>query len=626
MNVPKEIYLNIFQHIHKSDLLEVSLVCKEWNLAALQRYYHVLEFYGRNTHRLISIIDQDQYFQHCHWVKMVYLFQKETNVCLGSSSSNEEGEEEEVEENLTKYQLLKFLTHTPNLKILSLDATSGTDYVDYLLDLDESIHLKQLEKITFLTDPFHFDSTYDLRCDVYFKFRESLKELIIFHERRSNMLIQYGGISNYLSQFKNITHIKLINHSNQAVTVYQLQVACPKLTALEFSTNEQTLEHRTNDNAFLNTSNLKSLKLTFPKMSSSFVDMLIYYLPAKLIKFYIKLDDIDLFDWIKLIGIERVLKLAERMSKISSAKLQCELDEDYEAQTVHDESQMTLFFQILNAFKGGKNVLCTADFSDKNSIYQMMSYSNGVLNISYGLKYQDMYRRNQDGDTRSDFELVLPDKTVSSVGPEIFNRIKFCLSTTNDQLLTYKILNYSLNNCPHLQYVKFVGTKDHYPLFYLHSTSVRANFYSNESLAPLTKTEENIKFIRILHFVPSYDFINMLATYLPNISYLDYRSNHNEVTPSAFIDFSKLKNLEKFDLNVNRYCKLKINYIDEKVSHDIELDSIDSVAVPTLTLNFNKIMKLIHIITHRGSLFKIKYGVLQEVSYYPDEDNSYYFD
>lgn len=57
------------------------------------------------------------------------------------------------------------------------------------------------------------------------------------------MLIQYSGISNYLNQFKNITHTKLINHSNQAVTVYQLQVACPYLTILELSTSGQIPEH-----------------------------------------------------------------------------------------------------------------------------------------------------------------------------------------------------------------------------------------------------------------------------------------------------------------------------------------------------------------------------------------------
>lgn len=172
------------------------------------------------------------------------------------------------------------------------------------------------------------------------------------------------------------------------------------------------------------------------------------------------------------VGIEKVLKLANRMSKISSAELQFETDEDYETQTVHEESQMTLFFQIFNAFKGNKKVLRTAEFSNKNSTYQIMSQSNGVINIDYGLKYQYMHGNSQD-DARSDFELILYNKTASNIGSEIFNCIKFYLSTINDGLLTYKILKYSLTNCPHPQYVEFEEVNGGCSQLYLSTSSIR---------------------------------------------------------------------------------------------------------------------------------------------------------
>lgn len=45
---------------------------------------------------------------------------------------------------------------------------------------------------------------------------------------------------------------------------------------------------------------LQSLKLTLPKMSESYVDMFIHNLTIKLNNFYVKLEDTDLYDWIKL--------------------------------------------------------------------------------------------------------------------------------------------------------------------------------------------------------------------------------------------------------------------------------------------------------------------------------------
>lgn len=205
MNLPKEIYLNIFQHLGKKQLLKCSMVCKDWSLPALQIYYNELKFTERNTNRLISVINQDQYFQHCHWVKSVELCQKETSIFELSSRSNEE-----EEMNLTKEQFLKFFTYLPNLKNLTLNTTYDKDYMEYLLDLNTDTYLTQLEKISSMDDPtIGFDSFYDLRCNLLYKFRNSLKELEVFQDHpESNIVTQYGGITNYLNQFKRVIHLK----------------------------------------------------------------------------------------------------------------------------------------------------------------------------------------------------------------------------------------------------------------------------------------------------------------------------------------------------------------------------------------------------------------------------------
>lgn len=456
MNVGKEIYLNIFQHLDQSNLLQCSMVCKAWNLSALYLYYNELIFSGTSTYRLISALDQEdhQYFQHCHWVQAVELFRKGSKYLIESSSN----EEEEEEKNLEKEQLLKFLTYLPNLKRLILDAVMDDDYVQYLYDLNSDIYLTQIEEIIIEHDPCN-DNNFDLQHDVYYKFRTSLKKIFIFQEEEStSMDTKYGGILNYLTQFKRLTLLCYNDFSESNVSIYQLQRVCPNLTELVLMSGQQLLGY----DASLNTSHLQCLELSAPSMSSEFVDMLIDHLPTKLNKLQLHLLDIDLYSWIHLIGIERVLKLAERMSKLFSAEIRVEPFVLYVPESVPaGELQMTLFFQVLNAFKGDKRVLCSANFSDNKPLHKTMTYLNGVLEIDYGLDDQDIHEHDNQDDTTEglNFELFVPDKTVSNIGLEIINRVKFELYTRDNQLSASKVLTYSLTHCPYLQYVEMNGSR-----------------------------------------------------------------------------------------------------------------------------------------------------------------------
>lgn len=617
--------------------MECSVVCKEWSLPALQMYFNKLILTGRNANHLIPILEQDYYFQHCHWVQTLRLSHKKEAEVFYERSSEEE-------ENLTKEQLLKFLTYLPNLRKLRLDTRDGIDYVEYLLDSNADAYLTRLEEISIEDSPFNFNTPYDLRCDIYYKFRTSLSQLTVFQEQESNIVTQYDGIINYLNQFKRLAHLKYYNHSKQVVMVYQLQAACPNLTTLKLMTKEDLLTYQEGGCAFLNTSNLQNLELSLPRMSSSYADMLILHLPTKLNRLYVKLENIDLYDWIHLISLERVLKLAERMGKLSSAEIRCEpYYRDYKSKSVHKESHMTLFFQVLNAFMGNKKVFCTAEFSDFRSNDKTMSYSNGVLNVIYGLTHQDIYGHNQNR-ARFDFELVVPDKTVSVIGPEIFNQLNFNVCTADDQLAAYKILKYILTNCHYLQYVEFVAINDYCLEFNLSSHINRLSYYSCKKIKPSTKTEDNLKVIKFVNFIPSGDFMNVLAAYLPNAYYFRCdtrdRSDHDEEAPPLLIDLSDFKKLETINLNMEFYLtefynsfKLKINYINGqeliefKKAGSTSSDTNQEISsVPTLTINCKKVMELIQLKIPEGEIIEIIDGILQEPRSPNFNDKSAYLD
>ncbi|KAI9339492.1 hypothetical protein BD770DRAFT_415248 [Pilaira anomala] len=618
MNVPKEIYLKIFQQLCQPDLKECSVVCKDWSLPALQRYYNRLTFKEQSLKRLIDVLSQEQYLQYCHWVNSLTFIQKAT----------EEISEEKEEHYLTKKHLLKFLTYLPNLKSLELFSNfPKACYLESLLELNADKYLTQLEEIK-IKDLSEFDSFDDLQCNVYYKFRASLKKLYISQEPESIIITKYGGIINYLNQFKKLTHLKYHNNTNQAFSVYQLQVACANLTILRLSDSSDILNYKAGNDAFFNVGNLQSLELSFPRMSASYAYMLIDNLPTKLNKLYIQVNQIGFYDWINLIGIEKVLKLAERMSKLSQAKILCQPGGFYETESEQEESElrMTLFFKILNAFKGDKKVFCTAVFCDNKLFnWKSMKYSKGILDFCYSIDYWDF------GDNQ---KLVKPDKSITNIGLEIINQISFRMEVGSKHL---QLLKYALINCPRLQFVEYIGVGSRGTEFYLSTTTGPFKQFNDS----LTKTEENIRVIRLFNLVPSTKFLHVLATYLPNLSFFTCGIKslfYHEKRPGRkiLINLYEFKNLETFKLDMNLLSNetsesayswsLKINYTDGQkdlyqysqedyeiklvpISSDTLVTAQKSSVVNILTINCKKAMRLVLFDWQLDKLIEINHGV-----------------
>ncbi|KAI9361531.1 hypothetical protein BD770DRAFT_441528 [Pilaira anomala] len=289
------------------------------------------------------------------------------------------------------------------------------------------------------------------------------------------------------------------------------------------------------------------------------------------------------------------------MSKLSSAEIRCEpCYRDYKSKSVHKESHMTLLFQVVNAFKGNKKAVCAAELSDFRSNDKTMNYSNGVLiNVIYGLTHQEIYGHNQNK-ARFDFELVC--------------------CTANDQLTAYKILKYTLTSCHYLQYVGFVAINDHCLESNLSNHISRLSYYSCKRLEPSTKTEDNLKVIKFVNFIPSGNFINVLATYLPNMLTI------SAGTINLDMEFYLTKFNESFKLKLIIYVNGQELIEFKKAEFTSSDTSQELSSVPTLTINCKRVMELIEFKIPEGKLIEIKDGVLQEARFPNFNDKSAYND
>lgn len=155
----------------------------------------------------------------------------------------------------------------------------------------------------------------------------------------------------------------------------------------------------------------------------------------------------------------------------------------------------------------------------------------------------------------------------------------------------------------------------------------------------MTTSQENLKIVKIRNSLPRNEFLNLLATYLPNIKYMfficDYdthRSNDedDDTIENAVIDLSNFKSLEIFYFDIrfmcfkqeSPVCFIKFQYTDgdesyyqytrieendefRSVSLDFMQDYQSSSPVSTITFKCEKIRKFIMKHSH---FVEINYG------------------
>lgn len=198
-------------------------------------------------------------------------------------------------------------------------------------------------------------------------------------------------------------------------------------------------EHEVGTIGFCTPSNLKELELTLPYITSSYIDLIAEQLPSTVNNFSFSMYHIGIFDWLDKVGIDKVIKLIERMSKVNHALLHCvsaTIFDEVQHET-DEESFITTFYKFIHAFKGNKKIFCTGTFNDSEDEHNI-EIKNEELDFFYGFRFKGNYEINED------FGFAVPDKSASIVGLEIMNVLKFVIALRGGEESACKLLKYTL--------------------------------------------------------------------------------------------------------------------------------------------------------------------------------------
>ncbi|KAI7884984.1 uncharacterized protein EV154DRAFT_485313 [Mucor mucedo] len=581
--LPYEVLLEIFSYTERKTIVQCSCVCKSWNQPALTSLFQ--ELYLHDGH---DIVKQDldetskgqKYFKYCGNVKTLKIKERPFD------ASRTTGEEYMF----TRQQFIKLLEYMPNLQTLDLSLSSGDIYLKFILESDSIKCLNHIQTISPAFSKFYFP--------VCFKYRTSIVNLRIESWTHSTSFgPQAYPTLTVLSHFTALKNLSLRFRQNQFPMLSDLLGAFPNLLALKIGTNSyfrhlylgdfvpnrlvgnirppidllfrdgnvdpqdnfiQTSlpqiitppRNVTLHNATKNTQciTVESLTLGVPETSGKQIIDIATSISNRLQNLYL-LIDMELNEWVRIVGMDNALKLMRRMATMNNAIIYFKIY-DFQ-QSRYTRSNMTDHFTMFNAFRGC-DTTCAA-------IYGYRSIINDPLLFEYGLKRCDYYRQNING-TRT-IIIALPDVTSSIIGPEIFNSLTIYIAEPDSEL-THMFLEYALVNCSKLQSYTFINLcrgPEQIRLQLRRNQNRENDFHDSQDVI------ERLTVLVIEGCIPPRRTMERINHYLPHIELLclsgtKYRMSGEITGP---IDTTSLKGLKRFYMDLRKaYCWIHMKYTD----------------------------------------------------------------
>ncbi|KAG2199736.1 hypothetical protein INT47_012872 [Mucor saturninus] len=205
-----------------------------------------------------------------------------------------------------------------------------------------------------------------------YKYRATIVSISIIYQDMSCIGTEkFDKTLDYLKQFPSLKKLTLTGNYDSKVTIFDILKSCPNLTSLDYGLalrdTEEEIGALLNDPANRNAlSNLKELVLNCS-------------IPAGYIKYLTECDltqlskleipyGLDLYDWVNDVKLENLLKFFNRLSTLDTTDMCFLPNVDEPRNTRSDETKMTIFFKLVNALKGKKDLFCQMDIGD-NSLY-----------------------------------------------------------------------------------------------------------------------------------------------------------------------------------------------------------------------------------------------------------------
>jgi hypothetical protein len=365
----------------------------------------------------------------------------------------------------------------------------------------------------------------------------------------------------------------LSNVVDEHLTIFYLLSLYPQLVDLDFA-SAYPVPDDVAEKQLLNLSNqktLKSLRLDVPVVTPAYIRYITYFTAPDMDTIRLKMSRTNFFNWIDNMGSDTVIQLAQRMSKASNACISTYARSEQRPFQCN-RSKMTRFYQILHALKGSRQLQCQGVFAECHSSEVLINiHQNYFLEFEYSLNSQDF----EDGDGEDDdVGLVLPDRSISRIGPEIINSCSFQLSR-RVKCVPHSLVKTALMHCPYLY---------HFQVKYNTHTFGALLEAGTPSTNRIKKIQQTTDQITQLLFkkgtVLSKKLTLILVKYLPNINVCKFNEVQlltERVSLNSIIDLSGFKHLDTcyFDIaSIARLIKLKC--LDQIF---IRFDYLDSARV-----------------------------------------------
>ncbi|KAI8095984.1 hypothetical protein BDF21DRAFT_394266 [Thamnidium elegans] len=558
-----------FNETGQKDLQTCYFVCKSWYSVAIPLNWESINLPNYKVALVKSHLngfDHYQYFKYGHLITTLTIDGPE--IIKGYMGHK-----------FSKPELLMLLNQLPNLSNIDLN------YSDYVTEYLEALLYADLQCINEINigDNEHFNCL-DLHFLTCYKSRNSISRMSLSYDKSTIVFnSQQINILNSLTQFNQLEWLHFKNSLDIDLTPYHVQNVCPELKHLIFFSNfpisERAILRLLGTNSEMNrnfSTSLISLELQLPSLSATYTRYLVDYFPSQLNKITIRIPCQGIFGWINTVGMGLALQLMEKIGKIKETFIFFE--ENSEVQ-VNDETDMTKYFRLLNAFRGSRQGHCTANFSEEGSTCSIFRYDlSGNLSITYDSRSDDF--------NSSNFRLNLPDKTSSIIGHEIFDTLNLsCKNLSHD--IVRQNLNYFFLNCPTLQSFDFrssLGVEFEYSYI---------RYKHKEDLLSSNLTNRDINFLEVGNLYPAQTFFDMMTTHLRDIEAvslgaLDWGHSHND---STFAYTSQISLLKKNDNKNDDFVLLKYTngeelyyYIDKEKNKNPQAEYIKNPTMPRLTI------------------------------------------
>ncbi|GAA5805523.1 hypothetical protein HPULCUR_011040 [Helicostylum pulchrum] len=526
-DLPAEIYINIFLYLKRIDLQTCYYICKSWRTVAMPLGWKEVTLKNRNISLVkshLNNVGSNQYFKYSHLIKTLAF---------------EDAEDRRDLYKFGRLKLLELFNQLPNLKVINFTVTNYLEeYLEYLLEADMQ-HINSI-----YTGSITRSAQSDLLFSAYYKFRNSITCIDLLYNRDIiNFDSQQINILNSLNQFKKLKKLVIHNLNDSNLTPFQIQDNCPNLERLEFASH-----HPVSDSAVRNIldynirtysnviSNLTYLQLKLPSLSAVYTTYFVDYFPNQLTCIYITISLQHFFNWIDIVGMELALRLMEKVGRIKETNIAFLGYEENEVRA-YDENNITKYFKLLNSFRGTRQNHCTANFDEavpetRHLVYAFKLDELDRLFVTYNLNITDLY-----GSITAD--MAVPDKTISIIGPEIFDVLDFNLLSRYGGHV-YRVLNYSLLNCPRLQSLNITHS-------ILGRTRSSLSFRHNEDEFFSDQASCAIKFLEMERIRPAKNIFDLVTTHLRNIEILSFKANdHCCKFSDLVIDLTGFKKLKRF--------------------------------------------------------------------------------